>query len=45
MINNGKTNVMPAQENRLSAPQIHMLASYVWNLSQSTTPGAAAAPK
>ena len=43
MINNGKTNVMPAQENRLSAAQIHMLASYVWNLSQSTVAGAAAA--
>ena len=43
MINNGKTNVMPAQENRLSAPQIHMLASYVWNLSQPTVAAAAAA--
>jgi cytochrome c oxidase cbb3-type subunit 3 len=46
MINNGKTNVMPAQESRLSAAQIHVLAAYVWNLSQSTVAGAAAvAPK
>ena len=36
MINNGKTNVMPAQEKRLSAEQIHVLGAYVWNLSQST---------
>jgi cytochrome c oxidase cbb3-type subunit III len=34
MINNGKTNVMPAQASRLSAEQIHVLAAYVWNLSQ-----------
>ena len=36
MVNNGKTNVMPAQEKRLSAEQIHVLGAYVWNLSQST---------
>ena len=35
MINNGKTNVMPAQGTRLSAEQIHVLAAYVWSLSQS----------
>jgi len=34
MINNGKTNVMPAQSGRLSAEQIHVLAAYVWSLSQ-----------
>ena len=34
MINNGKTNVMPAQAARLSPEQIHVLAAYVWNLSQ-----------
>lgn len=34
MVNNGKTNVMPAQEKRLSAEQIHVLAAYVWGLSQ-----------
>ena len=36
MVNNGKTNVMPAFEARLSPEQIHVLAAYVWNLSQST---------
>jgi cytochrome c oxidase cbb3-type subunit 3 len=34
MIANGKTNVMPAQEKRLSAQQIHVLGAYVWSLSQ-----------
>src|SRR5262245_39113320 len=33
MINNGKTNEMPAPGARLSAPQIHVLAAYVWSLS------------
>jgi len=33
MINNGKLNVMPAQKERLSKEQIHVLASYVWSLS------------
>ena len=33
MVNNGKTNVMPAHKDRLSAPQIHVLAAYVWGLS------------
>ena len=36
MIGNGKTNVMPAQGGRLSAEQIHVLAGYVWSLSQSS---------
>ena len=36
MVNNGKTNVMPAFEKRLSAEQIHVLSAYVWNLSQTT---------
>jgi cytochrome c oxidase cbb3-type subunit 3 len=35
MVNNGKTNVMPAQAARLSAEQIHVLGAYVWNLSQA----------
>ena len=39
MINNGKTNVMPAQGARLGGEQIHVLAAYVLSLSQ----GAAAA--
>jgi cytochrome c oxidase cbb3-type subunit 3 len=33
MINNGKVNQMPAQENRLTASQIHVLTAYVWGLS------------
>jgi cytochrome c oxidase cbb3-type subunit 3 len=37
MINNGKANVMPAQGQRLSPEQIHVLAAYVWNLSQTST--------
>ena len=36
MVINGMNNVMPAFETRLSAEQIHVLAAYVWNLSQST---------
>lgn len=37
MVTNGKTNIMPAQENKLSAEQIHVLASYVWGLSNLGT--------
>jgi len=37
MVNNGKLNVMPAQGQRLSAEQIHVLGAYVWNLSQART--------
>jgi cytochrome c oxidase cbb3-type subunit 3 len=33
MINNGKTNQMPAQADKLSEAQIHVLAAYVWGLS------------
>jgi cytochrome c oxidase cbb3-type subunit 3 len=33
MINNGKTNQMPAQASKLTEAQIHVLASYVWGLS------------
>ena len=33
MINNGKVNQMPAQEDKLSAGQIHVLAAYVWSRS------------
>lgn len=33
MINNGKTNVMPAQKDKLTEAQIHVLTSYVWGLS------------
>ncbi|MBL8350118.1 MAG: cytochrome-c oxidase, cbb3-type subunit III [Burkholderiaceae bacterium] len=41
IVTSGKQNVMPAFEKRLSAEQIHVLAAYVWNLSQSTTVAAA----
>lgn len=34
MIKNGKTNEMPAHGSRLSAEQIHVLAAYVWQMSQ-----------
>ncbi|MDB5939055.1 MAG: cytochrome c oxidase, cbb3-type, subunit, partial [Polaromonas sp.] len=40
MVNNGKVNQMPAQEGKLTESQIHVLASYVWNLSNK--PGAVA---
>ena len=33
MIQNGKHNVMPAQDRLLSPEQIHVLAGYVWGLS------------
>ena len=33
MINNGKTNVMPPQGKAFTEAQIHVLASYVWGLS------------
>jgi cytochrome c oxidase cbb3-type subunit 3 len=35
MINNGKTNQMPAHGERLSPEQIHVLAAYVWSLSNA----------
>jgi len=39
MIINGKTNEMPAHGERLSAPQIHVLAAYVWSLSNRNPGG------
>ena len=33
MVNNGKVNVMPAQAERLTEAQIHVLTSYVWGMS------------
>lgn len=36
MINNGKTNIMPAQAGRLTEDQIKVLTSYVWGLSRPT---------
>ena len=35
MVNNGKTNVMPAQGGRLTSEQIRVLAAYVWRFSNS----------
>ena len=35
MVVNGKSNMMPAQKGRLSPEQIHVLAAYVWSLSQT----------
>lgn len=33
IVNNGKTNQMPAQGDKFTPEQIHVLASYVWGLS------------
>ena len=33
MVNQGKTNQMPAQKDRLTDSQIHVLTAYVWGLS------------
>ncbi|PKO24883.1 MAG: cytochrome-c oxidase, cbb3-type subunit III [Betaproteobacteria bacterium HGW-Betaproteobacteria-8] len=41
MINNGKTNQMPTQAEKLSEAQIHVLTSYIWGLSNK--PGQVAA--
>jgi cytochrome c oxidase cbb3-type subunit 3 len=35
MVNNGKSNAMPAQGSRLTAEQIRVLAAYVWRFSNS----------
>lgn len=34
IVTNGKTNLMPAQKDRLAPEQIHVLGAYVWSLSQ-----------
>jgi cytochrome c oxidase cbb3-type subunit III len=39
MVMNGKTNQMPAQEEKLTPAQIHVLTGYVWGLSNK--PGTA----
>lgn len=36
MVNNGKVNVMPAQDKLLTKEQIHVLGAYVWQLSRPT---------
>nr|WP_315191000.1 cytochrome-c oxidase, cbb3-type subunit III [uncultured Albidiferax sp.] len=38
MVNNGKTNQMPAQTTTLTEAQIRVLTSYVWGLSNKATP-------
>lgn len=45
MVNGGKSNVMPAQEHRLTPEQIHVVGAYVWSLSnpQAQQPGSVAA--
>lgn len=35
MVNNGKINQMPAQADKLTEAQIHVLASYVWGFSNN----------
>lgn len=42
MINGGKTNQMPAQQGRLTEAQIHVLAAYVWGLSNKPVAAVAA---
>ncbi|MDP2065721.1 MAG: cytochrome-c oxidase, cbb3-type subunit III [Burkholderiaceae bacterium] len=37
MVNNGKVNQMPAQAEKLTPAQIHVLTSYVWSLSSRPT--------
>ncbi len=44
MINNGKQNVMPAQQDRLTEAQIRVLAAYVWGLSNVPATTASAKP-
>jgi cytochrome c oxidase cbb3-type subunit 3 len=41
MINNGKVNQMPAQAGKLTDAQLHVLASYVWGLSNNPSKVAA----
>ena len=38
MVNNGKTNDMPAQAGKLTPAQIHVLTAYVWGLSNKPAP-------
>ena len=44
MVNQGKTNVMPAQESKLTTSQIHVLTAYIWGLSNNKPGGATAKP-
>jgi len=38
MVNNGKINEMPAQGGKLTDAQIHVLAAYIWGLSNKPLP-------
>ncbi|MDP3761468.1 MAG: cytochrome-c oxidase, cbb3-type subunit III [Ramlibacter sp.] len=38
MVNNGKVNEMPPQQGKLTDAQIHVLATYVWGLSNKHAP-------
>ncbi len=38
IVTQGRTNSMPAQEGKLTDAQIHVLASYVWGLSNKPAP-------
>jgi cytochrome c oxidase cbb3-type subunit 3 len=38
MVNNGKVNEMPAQVGKLTDAQLHVLATYVWGLSNKAAP-------
>jgi cytochrome c oxidase cbb3-type subunit 3 len=41
MVNNGKVNQMPAQTGKLTEAQLHVLAAYVWGLSNTVAKVAA----
>jgi cytochrome c oxidase cbb3-type subunit III len=38
MVNNGKVNQMPAQADKLTEAQIHVLTAYVWGMSNKPQP-------
>ena len=42
IVNNGKDNQMPAHADKLTAPQIRVLAAYVWGFSNNPRPSGAA---
>jgi cytochrome c oxidase cbb3-type subunit 3 len=44
IINKGKLNQMPAQADKLTEGQIHVLAAYVWGLSNNAAASAALSP-
>ena len=44
MVTHGKTNVMPSQKGRLTPDQIHVLATYVWGMSNPSTVATALTP-